>query len=191
MLTEDCRSRTPESTSESMANIPLRASRFPHAAVFEFCLLHVGVQRFRQLALDKRMWLVVSSTTNPTLSTSTRSNPNPNPSAASKVVAHPSKNVFPNLQSAVGASRPGDTIWLAPDQVHQVKDVVVAWPLHILGGGGVADDTLLVCPKGADTGLDFRYAAQLMTWHVYTVSTVYSVPEVNVWRACWGMNPLH
>lgn len=91
--------------------------------------------RFRTLLLDKRQWLIVSSST-----------PVERPLAG---------HVYPSLQAAVSASRPGNTLWLAPG-VHAIADVALPWPLHLLGGGSRPEDTVLVCPRGADTGLDFR-----------------------------------
>ncbi|MCG8319992.1 MAG: hypothetical protein MI921_10855, partial [Cytophagales bacterium] len=42
---------------------------------------------------------------------------------------------------------------------HLVKDVSVRWPLRIRGSGPSPEDTVLVCPKGADAAIDFRSAA--------------------------------
>ena len=54
-------------------------------------------------------------------------------------------------------SRPGDTIWLAPHQEHHVENVRVDVPVHLRGGGAHPEDTVLICPKGAVSGLQFRY----------------------------------
>lgn len=53
--------------------------------------------------------------------------------------------------------RPGDTIILEPGEAHLVQDVVIPWPLHLVGGGSSPESTVLTCPKGADAAaLDFR-----------------------------------
>lgn len=39
-----------------------------------------------------------------------------------------------------------------------MSDVVVPWPLHLLGGGLSHEDTVLAAPRGADAALDFRWA---------------------------------
>lgn len=56
--------------------------------------------------------------------------------------------------------RPGDTIWLAPG-VHAVKDLIVSWPLHILGGGRHPEDTLVVTLPAADAALDIRATSKV------------------------------
>ena len=52
--------------------------------------------------------------------------------------------------------RAGDTIVLEAGQMHDAHDVVILWPLKLVGSGNVAEDTLLVCPKGPEAALDFR-----------------------------------
>ena len=56
--------------------------------------------------------------------------------------------------------RAGDTIVLEAGQMHDAHDVVILWPLKLVGSGNVAEDTLLVCPKGPEAALDFRCWAQ-------------------------------
>lgn len=46
-------------------------------------------------------------------------------------------------------------MWLAPT-THELRNVCVPWPLHLLGGGARPEETVLSCPRGADTALDFR-----------------------------------
>ena len=55
--------------------------------------------------------------------------------------------------------RAGDTIILAPDQVHTAADVIISQPLKLVGGGSTAGSSRLLCPKGAEAALDFRLAA--------------------------------
>lgn len=66
------------------------------------------------------------------------------------------RRVLPTLQAAVLSSRAGDTIVLEAGQMHDAHDVVILWPLKLVGSGNVAEDTLLVCPKGPEAALDFR-----------------------------------
>lgn len=56
--------------------------------------------------------------------------------------------------------RAGDTIVLEAGQMHDAHDVVILWPLKLVGSGNVAEDTLLVCPKGPEAALDFRCCSQ-------------------------------
>ena len=52
--------------------------------------------------------------------------------------------------------RPGDTIELEAAQVHEAADIAVRWPLRLRGNGAAPEDTVLVCPRGADAALVFR-----------------------------------
>jgi len=79
------------------------------------------VQRFRDLALARRSWLVVTSSKDVVSQ--------PECGAAFRQV------VFPNLHDAVRASRPGDTIYIEPGQTHKASDVRISHPVHLLGGG--------------------------------------------------------
>ena len=54
-------------------------------------------------------------------------------------------------------SRAGDTIVLEAGQIHDAHGVVITWPLKLLGSGTDAEDTMILCPKGPDAALDFRY----------------------------------
>jgi len=49
---------------------------------------------------------------------------------------------------------------LEAGQMHDAHDVVILWPLKLVGSGNVAEDTLLVCPKGPEAALDFRCCSQ-------------------------------
>lgn len=46
---------------------------------------------------------------------------------------------------------------LEAGQSHDACDVVIPWPLKLMGSGADAEETLIVCPKGPDAALDFRY----------------------------------
>ena len=52
--------------------------------------------------------------------------------------------------------RPGDTIELEAAQVHEAGNIAVRWPLRLCGNGSAPEDTVLVCPRGADAALVFR-----------------------------------
>lgn len=87
-------------------------------------------RRFHRLATDKGRWLIVSPTAVDAAGTpSGRAGP-----------------TFRTLAAAVAASRPGDTIWLAPRVRHEASNVRLQWPLHICGAG--AGSTTLASPSG-------------------------------------------
>ena len=50
---------------------------------------------------------------------------------------------------------------LEAGQLHNAHDVVIPWPLKLIGSGADAEDTVLLCPKGPDAALDFRYGSLL------------------------------
>jgi hypothetical protein len=85
------------------------------------------------------------------------------PPASRAPSAATNANAFPDLASAVAASRPGDTIWLSPtnnpqDPPHRVDGagVRVRHPLNIVGGGASASDTRVeCCSPAAPAVLDF------------------------------------
>ena len=54
--------------------------------------------------------------------------------------------------------RPGDRIVLDPGE-HVVADVYIPWPLHLVGGGMAAEDTILRCQDSNDSALDFRWSS--------------------------------
>ena len=56
-------------------------------------------------------------------------------------------------------NRAGDTIVLEAGQLHDAHDVVIPWPLKLIGSGADAEDTLILCPKGPYAALDFRYGS--------------------------------
>ncbi|KAK9811565.1 hypothetical protein WJX72_005999 [[Myrmecia] bisecta] len=104
-------------------------------------------RRFRELTTDGRMWLLVSTEVGPErrLSASGRH----------------CRCMFPTLQEAVAASRPGDTIVIEPGQTHIAQDVAIFWPLQLLGGGSKPESTVLTCPKGEASALVFRATAKM------------------------------
>ncbi|WIA36696.1 hypothetical protein OEZ86_007973 [Tetradesmus obliquus] len=99
--------------------------------------------RFHRLTSDKRMWLVVAPSS---------ISPEVTPSGRAGLV-------YPSLKAAVAASRPGDTIWLAPGMQHEATNVTIPRPLHILGGGLVPEDTQIFTANSADFALSFSAKA--------------------------------
>uniref|UniRef100_A0A0E0EFK4 RING-type E3 ubiquitin transferase n=1 Tax=Oryza meridionalis TaxID=40149 RepID=A0A0E0EFK4_9ORYZ len=83
--------------------------------------------------------------------------------------------VYPNLESAVSAARPGDTILIAAGGTHVARNIQIKKPLCIqfffvvdatlslrlsfaycqIGGGELPDDTVLTCSRGSDNALEF------------------------------------
>ncbi|XP_068660752.1 F-box protein SKIP5 isoform X2 [Aristolochia californica] len=57
--------------------------------------------------------------------------------------------VFPNLETAISAARPGDTILIAAGGSHVAHNIQIKKPLCLMGGGDRPDDTLLICLEGA------------------------------------------
>lgn len=106
-------------------------------------------KRLHNLNHDPRLWLTVS----------------PN---ASSCDARPNAPSHATLAEAVAASRPGDTILLAPG-LHDVQGVVVKWPLTIQGAGGAPEHTVLRCPRGADFAIDFFASSRLLNVAVVSV----------------------
>jgi len=88
-------------------------------------------KRWQKLASDSRMWLHVE------------------PDSKSDTT------IFATLEDAVVAARPGDTVLIAPGITHMASNVVITKPLRLVGGGSSADDTVLLCPRGFDSALEF------------------------------------
>ncbi|KAK2386068.1 SKP1/ASK-interacting protein [Trifolium repens] len=69
--------------------------------------------------------------------------------------------VFPNIESAVSASRPGDTILIAAGGTHRVSNIQIKKPLCLIGAGEIPDDTMLTCARGSDSALEFLSTCKL------------------------------
>ncbi|KAL6989731.1 F-box protein skip5 [Sarracenia purpurea var. burkii] len=63
--------------------------------------------------------------------------------------------VYPNIETAVFAARPGDTILIAAGGTHLASNIQIKKPLCLIGGGELPDDTTLVCSRGSDSALEF------------------------------------
>ncbi|KAA8532638.1 hypothetical protein F0562_032546 [Nyssa sinensis] len=63
--------------------------------------------------------------------------------------------VFPDIETAVSAARPGDTIMIAAGGNHLASNIQIKKPLCLIGGGELPDDTTLICSRGSDSALEF------------------------------------
>ncbi|ONM60403.1 F-box protein SKIP5 [Zea mays] len=63
--------------------------------------------------------------------------------------------VYPDLEAAVSAARPGDTILIAAGGSHVACNIQIKKPICIIGGGDLPDDTVLTCSRGFDNALEF------------------------------------
>lgn len=89
--------------------------------------------RWRYLASDPRLWLRVERSCN--------------------ALSEP--GVFSTIEDAVVASRPGDTILIATGVVHMACNIQIIKPVCLVGGGSSPEETVLVCPRGFDSALEF------------------------------------
>ncbi|XP_052190591.1 F-box protein SKIP5 [Diospyros lotus] len=69
--------------------------------------------------------------------------------------------VFPNIETAVSTARPGDTILIAAGGTHLASNIQIKKPLCLIGGGELADDTILICTRGSDSALEFLSTCKL------------------------------
>ncbi|KAK9803520.1 hypothetical protein WJX73_002270 [Symbiochloris irregularis] len=110
-------------------------------------------QRFNSLATANRKALLVTAT------------PPPPGSGIVASSGKPCRSAHRTLAAAVANSRAGDTILVEPctpqDPFHEASNIIIAWPLQIIGLGTAPEDTKLTAVKGAETVLDFRASAKL------------------------------
>ncbi|GLT88559.1 hypothetical protein SLE2022_065790 [Rubroshorea leprosula] len=76
--------------------------------------------------------------------------------------------VFPNIEAAVSAARPGDTILIAAGGKHLASNIQIKKPLCLIGGGELPDDTTLICSRGSDSALEFLSTCKLANLTVRT-----------------------
>ncbi|KAB1199576.1 F-box protein SKIP5 [Morella rubra] len=69
--------------------------------------------------------------------------------------------VFPNIETAVSAARPGDTILVAAGGSHRASNIQIKKPLCLIGGGELPDETTLICSRGSDSALEFLSSCKL------------------------------
>lgn len=69
--------------------------------------------------------------------------------------------VFPSIEAAVTAARPGDTILIAAGGTHIASNILIKKPLCLIGGGELPDDTTLTCSRGSDSALEFISTCKL------------------------------
>ncbi|KAF5742443.1 F-box protein SKIP5 [Tripterygium wilfordii] len=69
--------------------------------------------------------------------------------------------VFPNIETAVSAARPGDTILIAAGGTHLASNIQIKKPLCLIGGGELPDETILACSRGSDSALEFLSTCKL------------------------------
>ncbi|XP_010554478.1 PREDICTED: F-box protein SKIP5 [Tarenaya hassleriana] len=69
--------------------------------------------------------------------------------------------VFPNIESAVSAARPGDTILIGAGGSHRVSNIQIKKPLCLIGGGELPDETTLICSRGSDSALELLSTCKL------------------------------
>ncbi|CAL8467109.1 g6645 [Coccomyxa elongata] len=119
--------------------------------------LSKACRRFNCLTGDGRMRLLVL----PSASTETVE------SARQAARTRNCRQAYHTLKEAVAGSRPGDRIVLEPG-THDVGDVHICWPLHLVGGGQTADDTVLCCSQSIDGALDFRASGKVENLTVHS-----------------------
>lgn len=69
--------------------------------------------------------------------------------------------VFPSVEAAVSAARPGDTILIGAGGRHLASNIQIKKPLCLIGGGELPDDTTLTCSRGSDSALEFLSTCKL------------------------------
>ncbi|KAJ8756197.1 hypothetical protein K2173_024744 [Erythroxylum novogranatense] len=69
--------------------------------------------------------------------------------------------VFPSIETAVSAARPGDTILIAAGGSHLASNIQINKPLCLIGGGELPDETTLLCSRGSDSALEFMSTCKL------------------------------
>ncbi|OMO73440.1 hypothetical protein CCACVL1_17262 [Corchorus capsularis] len=96
--------------------------------------------RWRFLACHPRLWLRVDGSL--------------------KEISEP--GVFPSIEEAISAARPGDTILIAAGGSHLASNIQIRKPLCLIGGGELPDETTLFCLRGSDSALEFLSTCKLM-----------------------------
>ncbi|XP_050896936.1 F-box protein SKIP5-like [Lathyrus oleraceus] len=103
------------------------------------CITALVCHRWNYLACHPRLWLRVDQSV--------------------KDLSEP--GVSPNIETAVSASRPGDTILIAAVGTHRVANIQINKPLCLIGAVEIPDDTMLTCSRGSDSALEFLSTCKL------------------------------
>ncbi|WOL06719.1 hypothetical protein Cni_G15453 [Canna indica] len=103
-------------------------------------------QRWHYLACHPRLWLRVERSI--------------------KNISEP--GVFANLEAAISAARPGDTILIAPGGNHIACNIQIKKPLCLIGGGKLPDDTVLTCSRGSESALEFLSTCKITNLTIRT-----------------------
>ncbi|KAG8363699.1 hypothetical protein BUALT_Bualt19G0049600 [Buddleja alternifolia] len=69
--------------------------------------------------------------------------------------------VYPNIETAVSAARPGDTILIAAGGIHRTSNIQIKKPICLIGAGEHPDDTTLICSRGSDSALELFSTCKL------------------------------
>ncbi|KAH8522801.1 hypothetical protein H0E87_003445 [Populus deltoides] len=133
---------------------PLSSSFCPINNLDDGCLMHIFsflspipdryntalvCHRWCYLACHPRLWLRVEQ--------------------SAKDLSEP--GVFPSIEKAVSAARPGDTILIAAGGRHLASNIQINKPLCLIGGGELPDETTLLCSRGSDSALEFITTCKL------------------------------
>ncbi|XP_051124123.1 F-box protein SKIP5 isoform X2 [Andrographis paniculata] len=69
--------------------------------------------------------------------------------------------VYPDIETAVCAARPGDTVLIAAGGIHQTSNIQIKKPLCLIGAGELPDDTTLICSRDSESALEFMSTCKL------------------------------
>ncbi|XP_068342799.1 F-box protein SKIP5 isoform X1 [Pyrus communis] len=69
--------------------------------------------------------------------------------------------VFPNLETAVEAARPGDTILISAGGRHLAYNIQIKKRLCLIGAGEQPDETTIYCSRGSDSALELLSTCKL------------------------------
>ncbi|KAK9741938.1 hypothetical protein RND81_03G138400 [Saponaria officinalis] len=73
----------------------------------------------------------------------------------------PEPGVFPSIEAAITAAKPGEIILIAAGGVHITSNVPIRKPLCLVGGGELPEETTLLCSRGSDSALEFFSACKI------------------------------
>uniref|UniRef100_A0A2P2K5F2 F-box domain-containing protein n=1 Tax=Rhizophora mucronata TaxID=61149 RepID=A0A2P2K5F2_RHIMU len=69
--------------------------------------------------------------------------------------------VFPSIEMAISAARPGDTILIAAGGNHVVSNIQINKSLCLIGGGVLPDETTIFCKRGSESALELSSTCKL------------------------------